>query len=64
MASRGVRLVHLAQVIDGHPRPICYGSHRILDPRKGNWTRRAEAVTCAKCRHILRRQQQATKGTS
>jgi len=54
-----MKIVHMASKISEDGRQVsalCYVHPHGIDISKGNWTLRKNAVTCSRCRAILKEQ--------
>lgn len=58
------KICHFAAKVNerGDVSAFCYTRPRPVDLRVANWTNRTEAVTCTKCRKLLRLQPPAGEG--
>lgn len=52
----GVKPIHMASLVDddGNISPLCATEPRGLDLRRETWTMRGAAVTCKRCRALLK----------
>jgi hypothetical protein len=55
-AAPRVKPVHMAKLVspEGDISPLCAKAPRAIDLRKATWTNRPEAVTCRRCKSLLK----------
>lgn len=54
----GSYLRHLAHLLgpNGEVSALCFSRPHAIDMTRASWTNRLEAVTCPRCRHLIKTQ--------